>query len=387
MTRYDYDYVIVGSGLFGATFAHLMHARGRHCLVIDKRRETGGNIRCRDMEGIHVHQYGAHIFHTANRSLWEFVNRLTPFNRFTNSPLARYEDKFYNLPFNMNTFRQMWGVTTPEEARATIERQREAVREELRRAGVSQPRHLAEQARLLVGDDIFRILIKGYTEKQWGRPCEQLPAFIIRRLPVRLTYDNNYFNDPYQGIPEQGYNTLIDRLLSGIEARTGEDFFANRQHWAGLAPKLVFSGPIDEFYEYRLGRLPYRSLRFEHEMLPVPNFQGNAVVNYTERQVPYTRIIEHKHFDTFGEDVYAKNATVITREYPVEWTAGMEPYYPINDESTEKLAQQYRELARGERNVIFGGRLAEYRYYDMAPVIQRAMEEADRETASPDHTR
>ena len=364
------DYLIVGSGLFGATFAHLAHKAGKRCLVIDKRPHLGGNVYCEDIEGIHVHKYGAHIFHTSNKEVWDFVNGIVPFNRYTNSPVANYRGKLYNLPFNMNTFHQMWGVVTPKQAQAKIEEQRAEAQAAMDASGVREPRNLEEQALLLVGRDIYEKLVKGYTEKQWGRPCTELPAFIIRRLPVRFVYDNNYFNDKYQGIPEGGYNKLIDGLLAGIETRTDIDFFADRVYWESVADKIVFTGRIDEFYGYRFGKLDYRTVRFEHELLPCPNYQGNAVVNYTDRQTPFTRIIEHKHFESFGQSVYDNPHTVISREYSTEWREGMEPFYPVNDMKNNALYLKYKALADAEENVLFGGRLAEYKYYDMAPIIE-----------------
>lgn len=369
----SFDFVIVGSGLFGATFAHLAHKAGKRCLVIDKRPHLGGNVYCEDVEGIHVHKYGAHIFHTSNKEVWDFVNSIVPFNRYTNSPVANYHGELYNLPFNMNTFHQMWGVVTPEEAQDKIEEQRAEAKAAMVAAGVTEPRNLEEQALLLVGKDIYEKLVKGYTEKQWGRACTDLPAFIIKRLPVRFVYDNNYFNDKYQGIPEGGYNKLIDGLLTGIETRTDTDFFANREYWEGIADKIVFTGKIDEFYGYRFGKLEYRTVRFENEILPCSNFQGNAVINYTAREVPYTRVIEHKHFESFGQAVYDNPHTVISREYSTEWQKGMEPFYPVNDERNNALYQQYKALADAEKNVIFGGRLAEYKYYDMAPIIEKVL--------------
>ena len=368
-----YDYLIVGSGLFGATFAHLARKQGKRCLVIDKRPHAGGNIYCQDVEGIWVHQYGAHIFHTSNRRVWEFVNSLVEFNRYTNSPVARYGKSLYNLPFNMNTFYQMWGVTTPQEAMNKIEEQRQEVLKRMQSEGIAQPRNLEEQALLLIGSDIYERLIKGYTEKQWGRKCTDLPAFIIKRLPVRFVYDNNYFNDRYQGIPIGGYNRLIEALLEGVEVRLNTDYFTHRDEFNALAKKLVFTGKIDEFYDYRFGNLEYRTVRFEHEVLDMPNYQGNAVVNYTEAEVPYTRIIEHKHFESFGEEVYQNPKTVVSKEYSTEWQSGMEPYYPVNDERNNLLYQQYKQLADQESHVIFGGRLAEYKYYDMAPIVERVM--------------
>lgn len=367
----SFDYLIVGSGLFGATFAHLAHKRGKRCLVIEKRPHLGGNVFCEDIEGINIHKYGAHIFHTSNKEVWDFVNSIVEFNRYTNCPVANYKGELYNLPFNMNTFYQMWGVTTPVEAETKIEEQRREALEKLRNEGVAEPRNLEEQALLLVGKDIYEKLIKGYTEKQWGRPCHELPAFIIKRLPVRMVYDNNYFNDKYQGIPIGGYNKLIDGLLDGIECRTNTDFFENREYWESIADKIVFTGKIDEFYNYRFGKLEYRTVRFEEEVIDTPNHQGNAVVNYTEREVPYTRIIEHKHFEMFGDDVYASPRTVISKEYSTEWQEGMEPYYPVNNGRNNELYLQYRALADQEDYVLFGGRLAEYKYYDMAPVIEQ----------------
>lgn len=375
---YPYDFLIVGSGLFGATFAHSMRQRGKRCLVIDKRAHRGGNVYCQEVEGIHVHRYGAHIFHTSNDQVWRFVTGLVPFNRYTNCPVAMSGGRLYNLPFNMNTFYQMWGTTTPEEAREQIDEQRKEAVEAMRRAGVSEPRNLEEQALSLVGRDIYVRLIKGYTEKQWGRKCSELPAFIIRRLPLRFVYDNNYFNDPHQGIPEGGYNRLVDALLDGTEVRTGEDFLAKRAEWEKVARHVVFTGPIDEYYGCRYGQLAYRTVRFEQETLPVSNYQGNAVVNYTERVVPYTRIIEHKHFELFGDEVDRLPHTVISREYSMEWQPGMEPYYPVNDERNSALYARYAALAEAEERVSFGGRLAEYRYYDMAPTMERALALAER---------
>lgn len=367
----QYDYLIVGSGLFGAVFAHLAHKAGKSCLVIDKRPQLGGNIYCETQHGICVHKYGAHIFHTSNKQVWDFVNSLVPFNRYTNAPVAMYEGKMYNLPFNMNTFYQMWGCKTPAEAEAKIAEQKQQIMEEMRAQGVQAPRNLEEQALCLVGRDIYEKLIKGYTEKQWGRPCTELPAFIIKRLPVRLVYDNNYFNDSYQGIPIGGYNKLTEALLQNIECRTNENFFERRSYWESLANKIVFTGPIDEYYNYCYGKLQYRTVRFEEEVLNTPNLQGCAVVNYTERSVPYTRIIEHKHFESFGDDVYKNPHSVISKEFSTEWTEGSEPFYPVNDSVNTQLADRYRALAAKEKDVIFGGRLAEYKYYDMAPVIEQ----------------
>ena len=367
----QYDYLIVGSGLYGATFAYFAHKVGKKCLVIDKRSHLGGNIYCENIEGINVHKYGAHIFHTSNKKVWDFVNSIVEFNRYTNSPVANYQGKLYNLPFNMNTFYQMWGVITPNDAKRKIEEQRKEALEFL--AG-RDPQNLEEQALTLVGQDIYERLIKGYTEKQWGRKCTDLPPFIIKRLPVRFIYDNNYFNDRYQGIPIGGYNKLIQGLLKGIDCETGVDFFDNREHWETLANRIVFTGKIDEFYNYQLGKLEYRTVRFEEEVLDIPNYQGNAVVNYTERDIPYTRIIEHKHFEMFGNEVSNFSKTVISKEFSTEWKEGMEPYYPVNDERNMKLYAKYKELADKENNVIFGGRLAEYKYYDMAPIIEKVMD-------------
>lgn len=370
----QYDYLIVGSGLFGSTFAYFAQRAGKKCLVIDKRPQLGGNLYCENIERINVHKYGAHIFHTSNKQVWDFVNSIVEFNRYTNSPVANYRGKLYNLPFNMNTFYQMWGVTTPEEAQAKLEEQREEAIARMRADGVTEPRNLEEQAQVLIGKDIYEKLIKGYTEKQWGRKCIDLPAFIIKRLPVRLIFDNNYFNDKYQGIPIGGYNKLIEGLLAGIETKTNADFFDNRTYWESLAARIVFTGKIDEFYNYRFGKLNYRTVRFEQEIIDKPNFQGNAVVNYTEREVPYTRVIEHKHFEMFGQEVYNSSKTVISKEYSTEWHDGMEPYYPVNDMTNTELYAKYKELADKETNVIFGGRLAEYKYYDMAPVIEKVMQ-------------
>lgn len=370
MPNYQYDYLIVGSGLFGATFAYIANKQGKRCLVIDKRNHAGGNIFCENIEGINVHKYGAHIFHTSDKRVWDFVNSIVPFNRYTNSPVAQAPDgKLYNLPFNMNTFYQMWGVKTPAEAQTKLEGQRKEAIEHMKTEGVSEPRNLEEQALTLIGKDIYEQLIKGYTEKQWGRPCLELPAFIIRRLPVRITFDNNYFNDSYQGIPIGGYNKLIDGLLDGIEVKLNTDFFTDRKHWESIAEKIVFTGKIDEFYDYQFGKLEYRTVRFETDTIEMPNWQGNAVVNYTSSEIPYTRIIEHKHFEVFGNEVYNNPRTVISKEFSTEWKNGMEPFYPVNDKKNQKTYEQYKALAQQEKNIIFGGRLAEYKYYDMAPII------------------
>ena len=368
-----YDYLIIGSGLFGATFAYLAHQMGKRCLVIEKRPHLGGNVYCENVGGINVHKYGAHIFHTSSKKVWDFVNSLVEFNRYTNSPVANYKGKLYNLPFNMNTFSQMWGVVTPEEAKAIIDEQRQEALDKMRKEGIAEPRNLEEQAQILIGRDIYEKLIKGYTEKQWGRKCSELPAFIIKRLPVRYVFDNNYFNDKYQGIPVGGYNKLIDALLEGVESRTGVDFFDDRSYWTSLADRIVFTGQLDEFYDYRFGKLEFRTVSFEQETLQSPNYQGNAVINYTDAETPYTRIIEHKHFEMFGQEVYDVPQTVISREYSTEWKPGLEPFYPINDERNNSLAQKYRDLAAHEPNVIFGGRLAEYKYYDMAPLIEKVL--------------
>lgn len=365
-----YDYLIVGSGLYGATFAYHAKQAGKKCLIIDKRAHFGGNVYCETLDGIPVHIYGAHIFHTSNRKVWDFVTQLVPFNRYTNSPIANYKGELYNLPFNMNTFYQMWGIRTPEEAKAKIEEQRAEV---LTMLNGREPANLEEQALALVGRDIYLKLIKEYTEKQWGRACSELPAFIIKRLPLRFVYDNNYFNDLYQGIPIGGYNALIEKLVEGIEVQLNCDFFAQREELTALADKILYTGPIDQFYEYRFGALEYRTVRFEMEMLDMPNYQGNAVVNYTDGNIPYTRIIEHKHFDIFGQAVYENPKTIISREYSTEWKPGMEPYYPVNDLRNTELYEKYKALAEKEDNVYFGGRLAEYRYYDMAPTIEQSM--------------
>ena len=362
-----YDYLIVGAGLYGAVFAREMTDAGKKCLVIDKRDHIGGNVYTRETEGINVHVYGAHIFHTNDRQVWEYVNRFAEFNRYTNSPVAFYKDEVYNLPFNMNTFSRLWGVRTPEEARKKIEEQK-------REAGIGEPSNLEEQAISLVGRDIYEKLIKGYTEKQWGRRATSLPSFIIKRLPVRFTYDNNYFNDRYQGIAVGGYTKLVENLLSGIEVRLSCDFFECREELCASCRKILYTGMIDRYFDYRYGELEYRSLRFETEVLDTDNYQGNAVVNYTEYEVPYTRIIEHKHFEYGTQD-----KTVITREYPAPWEKGAEPYYPVNNEENNALYERYRALAESEENVIFGGRLGTYRYLDMHNVVAEALDTAERE--------
>ena len=362
-----YDYLIIGSGLYGCVFAHLAKNSGKRCLLIEKRPHLGGNVYCENIEGINVHKYGAHIFHTSNKEVWNFVNSFVEFNRYTNSPVANFNGKLYNLPFNMNTFYQMWGVTTPEQAAAKIEEQRQA-------AKIDNPQNLEQQALSLVGKDIYETLIKGYTEKQWGRKCTELPAFIIKRLPFRLTFDNNYFNDLYQGIPIGGYNKLIEGLLDGIETKTNIDFFENRNELEKLGDKIVFTGAIDRFYDYRFGKLEYRTIRFETQTLDVNNFQGNAVVNYTDSVTPYTRIIEHKHFEP-ENPAYQNNRTVISKEFSSEWNETSEPFYPVNDNKNSILYQKYKAVADQEKNVLFGGRLAEYKYYDMDDVIEKAIKE------------
>lgn len=356
-----YDYLIVGSGLFGSVFAHEMARAGKRCLVLERRDHVGGNVYCEEREGIRIHKYGAHIFHTSDKGVYDYVNQFVEFNNYINSPVANYKGELYNLPFNMNTFSKMWGVVTPAEAAAKIAAQREE-------AGISEPRNLEEQAISLIGTDIYTKLIKGYTEKQWGRSCTELPAFIIKRLPVRYTFDNNYFNDRYQGIPIGGYNVLIQGLLKGIEVRTGVDYNKEREAYEGVAKTVVYTGPVDAYFGYQLGRLEYRGLRFETERLEEVNHQGVAVMNYTDRETPYTRVIEHKHFE-FG----TQPVTYVTREYPAEWQPGEEAYYPVNDERNQKLYERYAELARKEKGVIFGGRLAEYKYYDMDDVVERAL--------------
>lgn len=361
-----YDYLIIGAGFFGAVFAHEVTKKGKKCLVIDKRPHIGGNIYCEKIEGINVHKYGAHIFHTNNKEVWDYMNNFCEFNRYTNSPIANYKGEIYNLPFNMNTFNKLWGVITPEEAKRKIESQKIS-------SGIEDPRNLEEQAISLVGTDIYIKLIKGYTEKQWGREAKELPSFIIKRLPVRFTYDNNYFNDRYQGIPKDGYNAIIEKMLDGVEVKLSTNFFENKEELTDLAEKIVFTGMIDEFYDYRYGALEYRSLKFQHEVHDVENYQGVAVVNYTDIETPYTRIIEHKHFE-YG----IQEKTVITKEYPSEWKIGDEPYYPVNDEKNNLLFIKYKELANKEKNIIFGGRLGDYKYYDMHQVIEKALEFAEK---------
>ena len=386
-----YDFLIVGSGLFGATYAHEATRCGKKCLVIDKRLQLGGNVYCENVEGINVHKYGAHIFHTNNKDVWDFVNSIVPFNRYTNSPIANYHGKLYNLPFNMNTFYQMWGVTTPEQAVAKIEEQKAEAVAKMKAEGVTEPRNLEEQGLCLVGKDIFEKLIKEYTEKQWGRKCCELPAFIIKRLPVRLVFDNNYFNDAFQGIPVGGYNKLIDGLLYGVDTITNCDFNLLKQGITKeadgsktIAPfntrflainyrTLVYTGPIDEYFDYKLGKLDWRTVSFKTRVVDTPNYQGNAVVNYTSHEQPYTRVIEHKHFEMFGQAVYDCPKTVVSEEYSTEYKDGMEQYYPVNDDKNNQLAEKYRSMAKEEKNVIFGGRLAEYKYYDMAPIIEKVL--------------
>ena len=383
----QYDYLIVGAGIYGATFACMAHRQGKRCLVIDKRNHLGGNIYCENIEGINVHKYGAHIFHTSNKKVWDFVNSIVEFNRYTNSPIANYKGKQYNLPFNMNTFYQMWGVLTPAEAQAKIEEQRQEALAKMKADGATEPRNLEEQAQLLIGKDIYEILIKGYTEKQWGRKCSELPAFIIKRLPVRFVHDNNYFNDRFQGIPIGGFNKLIDGLVEGVDVLTNVDFFeCNRQYdeqhrtyniqcplFNVQCSKILYTGKLDEYFDYCFGKLEYRIVRFEEEILDMPNYQGNAVMNFTDADVPYTRIIEHKHFEMFGDEVYKCPKTVISREYSAEWKDGMEPFYSVNDEKNMSLYQQYRALADQDTNLILGGHLAEYKYYDMAPIVEKVM--------------
>ena len=363
----QYDYLIVGAGLFGSVFAYEAKKKGKNCLVIDKRDHIAGNVYCEEIEGINVHKYGAHIFHTSNKKVWEYINQFAEFNNYINSPIAVYKDELYNLPFNMNTFSKMWNIRTPQEAKEIIAKQIEEL-------NITEPKNLEEQALSLAGTDVYEKLIKGYTEKQWGRPCTELPSFIIKRLPFRFTYNNNYFNDRYQGIPIGGYTKIVEKMLDGIEVKTNTDYFEFIKENPDIAEKTVYTGMIDEYFDYQLGALQYRSVRFETEVLDTDNYQGNAVVNYTDREVPYTRIIEHKHFE-FG----TQEKTVISREYSSEWKVGMEPYYPVNDDQNNQLFEQYKELAKNEPNVIFGGRLGNYKYYDMDKVIEAALELADQE--------
>ena len=366
-----YDYLVVGAGLFGSVFAYEMKKSGKTVLVVDKRSHIGGNIYTENVGGINVHKYGAHIFHTNNKQIWDYVNSFAEFNRYTNSPIASYKGELYNLPFNMNTFSKMWGIKTPEDAKAIIEKQKAEIK--------GEPQNLEEQTISLVGRDIYEKLVKGYTEKQWGRACKDLPAFIIKRLPVRFVYDNNYFNDRYQGIPVGGYTQIVEKMLEGIEVRLNTDFLENKAELSALADKVVFTGAIDAYFDYCYGELEFRSLYFDTEDLPVENYQGNAVVNYTEYEIPYTRIIEHKHFEYGCQGGEQTNHTVITREYPVAWKPGDEPYYPINDERNNNLFEKYEELAKAESNVIFGGRLGNYKYYDMDKVIEAALECVNKE--------
>lgn len=376
-----YDYLFVGAGLFSAVFAHQAKLAGKKCLVIDRRSHLGGNIYCENIEGINVHKYGAHIFHTSNKVVWDYVNSIVEFNRYTNSPVANYKGKLYNLPFNMNTFYQMWGVRTPEEAKLKIEEQKKEAVLRMKNEGVLDPRNLEEQAQLLIGKDIYEALIKGYTEKQWGRSCKEIPSFIIKRLPVRFVFDNNYFNDRYQGIPIGGYNALIEGLLEGIETMLNVDYIKDKVEFDALADKVVFTGAIDEYYDFKFGALEYRTVEFENQILDISNYQGNAVINYTEADIPYTRIIEHKHFEMFGADVENCPKTVISKEYSSEWKLGSEPYYPINDEKNNQLYLKYKELADKENNMIFGGRLAEYKYYDMHHIVEKALEQVKKSLA------
>lgn len=362
-----YDYLVVGAGLFGSVFAYEAKKRGKTCLVIDKRPHIGGNVYCEEIEGINVHKYGAHIFHTSNKKIWEYVNQFAEFNNYINSPVAVYKDELYNLPFNMNTFSKMWNIRTPQEAKDIIAAQ-------IRELHIEEPKNLEEQALSLAGRDVYEKLVKGYTEKQWGRDCTELPAFIIKRLPLRFTYDNNYFNDRFQGIPMGGYTKIIEKMLDGIDVRVNTDYFELIKENPSVADKILFTGMIDEFYDYKLGALEYRSVRFETEVLDCDNYQGNAVVNYTEREVPYTRIIEHKHFE-FG----TQEKTVISREYSSEWKVGMEPYYPVNNDQNNQLFEEYKKLAAKEENVIFGGRLGNYQYYDMDKVIEAALDLVEKE--------
>lgn len=362
-----YDYLIVGAGLFGSIFAYEAKKRGKNCLVIDKRPHIGGNIYTKEVEGINVHEYGAHIFHTSNHEVWKYIQQFATFNRYTNSPIARYRDEIYNMPFNMNTFNKLWGVITPEQAKKKIEQQ-------IKESGIIEPKNLEEQAISLVGRDIYEKLVKGYTQKQWGRRCDELPSFIIKRLPVRFIYDNNYFNDLYQGIPIGGYTPIIEKMLEGIDIRLNCDYFSKRKELETIANKIVFTGMVDQYYDYCFGELEYRSLRFETEVLEIENYQGNAVVNYNEYEIPYTRIIEHKHFE-YGK----QEKTVITREYPATWKKGDEPYYPMNDEKNNYLYEKYKALADKENKVIFGGRLGMYKYYDMHHIISEALKMVGKE--------
>lgn len=363
---YEYDYLIVGAGLYGAVMAHELNKAGKKCLVIEKRNHIAGNVYCEEIEGIRVHKYGAHIFHTSNQKVWNYMNQFAQFNHYINSPIAIYKDELYNLPFNMNTFNKMWGVKTPEQAKHMI-------RTQIEDSNITDPKNLEEQAISLVGKDIYEKLIKGYTQKQWGRACTELPAFIIKRLPVRFTYDNNYFNDPYQGIPVGGYTKLVQNMLAEVEVRTGVDFFEFRKTNPDISKKIIFTGMLDQYFDYKLGELEYRSVRFETEVLDFDNYQGNAVVNYTDIDVPYTRIIEHKHFE-YG----TQEKTVISKEYSSEWKKGMEPYYPVNDEKNTRLYEKYRELADKEKDVIFGGRLGSYKYYDMDKVVEAALHQVEK---------
>ena len=369
-----YDYLIVGAGLFGSIFAYEANKKGKKVLVIDKRNHIAGNIYSENVDGINVHKYGAHIFHTSNKKVWDYINQFADFNGYVNSPIAKYKDEIYNLPFNMNTFNKMWGVETPKEAREKID-------EQVKEAGIADPQNLEEQAISMVGNDIYEKLIKGYTGKQWGKPCEELPSFIIKRLPVRFVYDNNYFNDTYQGIPIGGYTQIIEKMLDGIEVRLNEDFFSKKDKYESMADKIVFTGMIDEYFDYCFGELEYRSLKFEEEELDVENYQGNAVVNYTEYEIPFTRIIEHKHFEFLcqGGKENSRNKTIITREYPLKWNRGDEPYYPVNNEKNNSLYEKYKELAEKEDKVIFGGRLGMYKYFDMDKDIEESLKLVEKE--------
>lgn len=374
-----YDFVIVGAGLYGATFAFAAHRKGKKCLVLDKRMHAGGNIYCENIEGINVHRYGPHVFHTSDREVWEFVTSLLPFNHYINCPLAKAADgRLYNLPFNMNTFNQLWGVTTPEEASLKLDEERYKALEEMKLSSINEAHNLEEHALTLVGREIYEKLIKGYTEKQWGKHCVELPSSILLRIPMRMTFNNNYFNDIYQGVPQEGYNKLIDSLLEDIEVRLNTDFFEAQDYYKAIANKVLYTGKIDEFYRYCYGKLEYRTLRFETELFDTPNYQGNAVVNYTSIDVPYTRVIEHKHFESFGEEVYLNPKTVISKEYPAEWREGLEAFYPVNTDRNQELYDKYKQLANNEENVIFGGRLAEFKYLNMDEIIRKALSEAER---------